>query len=59
MEEQPGFMGLGKYEVDVYYETVKRQIGSIKQKLRKKQQIRQLHRNRRTQLGFFSISLAG
>ena len=59
MEGQPGFMGLGKYEVDVYYETVKRQIGSIKQKLRKKQQIRQLHRNRRTQLGFFSISLAG
>lgn len=59
MEEQPGFMGLGKYEVDVYYETVKRQIGSIKQKLRKKQQIRQLHRNRRIQLGFFSISLAG
>ena len=59
MEEQPGFMGLGKYEVDLYYETVKRQIGSIKQKLRKKQKIRQLHRNRRTQLGFFSISLAG
>ena len=59
MEEQPGFMGLGKYEVDVYYETVKRQIGSIKQKLKKKQEERQLHRTRRTQLGFFSISLAG
>jgi len=26
MEEQPGFMGLGKYEVDLYYETVKRRI---------------------------------
>lgn len=59
MEEQPGFMGLGKYEVDVYYETVKRQIVSIKQKLKKKQEERQLHRIRRTDLGFFSISLAG
>ena len=59
MEEQPGFMGLGKYEVDVYFETVKRQISSTKEKLEKKQQERKLHRDRRTDLGFFSISLAG
>ncbi|PVX25698.1 MAG: GTPase HflX [Candidatus Bathyarchaeum sp.] len=59
MEEQPGFMGLGKYEVDVYFETVKRQISSTKEKLKKKQQERELHRVRRTELGFSSISLAG
>jgi GTP-binding protein HflX len=59
MEEQPGFMGLGKYEVDVYFETVKRQISSTKEKLEKKQEERQLHRVRRTELGFSSISLAG
>jgi len=59
LEEQPGFMGLGKYEVDVYFETVKRQIGSIKLKLKKKHEERQLHRVRRTELGFSSISLAG
>ena len=59
MEEQPGFMGLGKYEVDVYFETVKRQISSIKNKLKKKQEERQLHRVRRAELGFSSISLAG
>jgi GTP-binding protein HflX len=59
MEEQPGFMGLGKYEVDVYFETVKRNIGFIKQKLQKKQEERELHRVRRTELGFSSISLAG
>ena len=59
MEEQPGFMGLGKYEVDVYFETVKRQISSTKEKLKKKQEERQLHRVRRTELGFSSISLAG
>jgi GTP-binding protein HflX len=59
IEEQPGFMGLGKYEVDVYYETVKRQINSTKEKLKKKQEERQLHRVRRDELGFSSISLAG
>ena len=59
MEEQPGFMGLGKYEVDVYFETVKRNISSIKEKLEKKQEERQLHRVRRVELGFSSISLAG
>jgi len=59
MEEQPGFMGLGKYEVDIYFEAVKRQIGYVKEKLEKKQEERQLHRVRRDSLGFSSISLAG
>jgi len=59
MEEQPGFMGLGAYEVDVYYETVKRQIQTIHEKLRKIRKKRGLHRERRVELGFFSISLAG
>jgi GTP-binding protein HflX len=59
MEEQPGFMGLGKYEVDIYFEAVKRQISSVKEKLEKKHEERQLHRTRRDELGFSSISLAG
>jgi GTP-binding protein HflX len=59
MEEQPGFMGLGKYEVDLYFETVKRQISSVKEKLKKKHKERRLHRIRRAELGFSSISLAG
>ena len=59
MDEQPGFMGLGKYEIDVYYERVKHQIGFINEKLKKKQEERQLHRVRRTDLGFSTISLAG
>jgi GTP-binding protein HflX len=57
--EQPGFMGLGAYEVDVYYETVKRQIQTIIEKLKKIRRKRVLHRERRTELGFPSISLAG
>jgi GTP-binding protein HflX len=58
-EEQPGFMGLGKYEVDLYYETVRRRIASIQNKLEKKREKRQLHRYRRLDLGYFLISMAG
>jgi len=59
MGEQPGFMGLGAYEVDVYYETIKRQIHFIKEKLKKIRKKRNLHRTRRLELGFPLISLAG
>jgi GTP-binding protein HflX len=57
--EQPGFMGLGAYEVDVYYESVKREIHAIRRKLRKIRAKRVLHRERRAELEFSSISLAG
>ncbi len=52
-------MGLGKYEVDLYYETIKRQIYSIRSKLKKIRKKRHLHRARRLELGFSLISLAG
>ena len=58
-EEQPGFMGLGAYEVDVYHEAVKRQVHTIRRKLKKIREKRLLHRERREELGFSSISLAG
>lgn len=57
--EQPGFMGLGAYEVDVYYESVKREMHAIRRKLKKIRGKRVLHRQRRAELGFVSISLAG
>lgn len=57
--EQPGFMGLGAYEVDVYYESVKREVHAIRRKLRKIRAKRVLHRQRREELEFPSISLAG
>jgi GTP-binding protein HflX len=57
--EQPGFMGLGAYEVDVYYESVKREVHAIRRKLKKIRGKRILHRERRAELGFASISLAG
>jgi GTP-binding protein HflX len=57
--EQPGFHGLGKYEVDVYHESVKRQVHNIEEKLRSIRKTRRLHRNGRRKLGFQSASLAG
>ncbi len=57
--EQPGFMGLGAYEVDVYYESVKREVHGIRRKLKTTRGKRVLHRERRVELGFSTISLAG
>jgi len=59
MGEQPGFMGLGKYEVDLYYDTIRRRIYSIQVKLRKIRKKRSLHRVRRLELGFSPVSMAG
>ena len=52
-------MGIGVYEAEVYVDAIKRQIHTIKKKLKDIRGKRVLHRNRRTELGFFSISLAG
>ena len=59
MEEQPGFMGLGAYEVDVYHQAIQKQVNAIQQKLSRIKKTRSLHRKRRQKLGFYSISLAG
>lgn len=59
MGEQPGFMGLGKYEADVYYEMIKRQIATIRRKLERIRKRRQLHRKRREKMGLPSVSLSG
>jgi len=57
--EQPGFHGLGKYEADVYYETISRQFHKIQEKLIEIRRTREIHRARRVKLGFPMISLAG
>lgn len=57
--EQPGFMGLGAYEADVYSDAIKLQIQTIQKKLVKIREKRLLHRERREALGFRGISLAG
>jgi len=57
--EQPGFMGLGVYEADVYREAIKRQVQTIRKKLTHIQEKRIIQRARRAELGFLTISLAG
>jgi len=57
--EQPGFMGLGVYEADIYRDAIKLQVQTIRKKLRRIREKRVLQRERRTELGFLTISLAG
>ena len=59
MGEQPGFMGIGKFEVDVYYNDIKHRMYSIRSKLEKAGKQRELHRQGRKRMGFKTISLAG
>ncbi len=57
--EQPGFMGLGAYEADVYRDAIKLQVQTNLKKLAAIRTKRVLQRERRIELGFISISLAG
>ena len=59
MGEQPGFMGIGKFEVDVYYNDIKNRMTSVKKKLQKAGKQRELHRQSRKRIGFKTISLSG
>jgi GTP-binding protein HflX len=57
--EQPGFMGLGRYEVDVYIEDMKRQITHIRRELREVRSEREQHRLKRIEIGLPIVALAG
>ncbi|MFH0748908.1 MAG: GTPase HflX [Candidatus Bathyarchaeota archaeon] len=59
MGEQPGFQGLGRYEIDVYLEAIKRQIAHIRKELKSVHKKRNLQRTQRMTYGLASISLAG
>jgi GTP-binding protein HflX len=57
--EQPGFMGIGQFEVDVYYNDIKHRIQGVRAKLEKAGKQRELHRQGRKRQGFKTMSLAG
>ncbi|MDI1496004.1 MAG: GTPase [Cenarchaeum symbiont of Oopsacas minuta] len=59
MGEQPGFMGIGRFEVDTYYNDIRHRMNSVKSKLEKSHRQRQLHRSGRERLGWSIVSLAG
>lgn len=57
--EQPGFMGIGMYEVDTYYNDIQNRMRSVKIKLAKTGKQRALHREARRRVGLNTVSLAG
>lgn len=59
MGEQPGFMGIGKFGVDVYYNDIRNRMNSTRAKLEKSGRQRELHRSARRRAGFKTVSLAG
>ncbi len=59
MGEQPGFMGIGKFEVDVYYNDIRHRMESVRAKLRTSAKRRELHRTSRRRTGLCTVSLAG
>lgn len=59
MGEQPGFMGIGKFGVDVYYNDIRNRMNATRTKLEKSGRQRELHRRGRKRAGFKTVSLAG
>lgn len=57
--EHPGFMAGGEYQVDDYYETIKKQMKKIKEQLESIREERELRRRHRHIGGFYLISIAG
>ncbi|MEM0492641.1 MAG: GTPase HflX [Candidatus Thermoplasmatota archaeon] len=57
--EHPGYMAGGEYQVDDYYETIKKQIKKIQDELDKIRSNRDLQRQTRYKSGFYLVSLAG
>ena len=57
--EHPGLMAGGEYQVDDYYEMIKKQMKKIKGELNKIRNDREVHRQTRYKSGFYLVSLAG
>jgi GTP-binding protein HflX len=57
--EHPGLMAGGEYQVDDYYEMIKKQMKKIRYNLKKIENDRELHRKTRYKSGFYLVSLAG
>ena len=57
--EHPGLMAGGEYQVDDYYEMIKKQMKLIKQNLKKIEHDRETQRQHRYISGYYLISLAG
>ena len=57
--EHPGLMAGGEYQVDDYYEMIKKQMKKIRYDLKKIRNDREVHRKTRYKSGFYLVSLVG
>jgi GTP-binding protein HflX len=57
--EHPGLMAGGEYQVDDYYEMIKKQMKKIKGQLKNIRDQREIRRRHRHKSGFYLVSLAG
>jgi len=57
--EHPGLMAGGEYQVDDYFEMIKKQIKNIRENLEKIRDEREVRRRHRHVSGYYLISLAG
>lgn len=57
--EHPGFLGGGEYQVDVYYNIIRRRIAQIEEELRSLARDGDLRRGMRRYKGFRTVCLAG
>jgi GTP-binding protein HflX len=57
--EQPGFFGLGKYEVDVYVRMMKRRTATLRKKVEELRGRREVFKRQRVREGFASIAITG
>ena len=57
--EQPGFFGLGKYEVDRYQRDIRRRVSTVNRKLEEARKRRELYRASRKRFEFPMVSLSG
>jgi GTPase len=57
--EQPGFFGLGKYEVDVYVRMMKKRMGTLKRKVDDVKKRRELLMTHRARTGYPTVALTG
>jgi GTP-binding protein HflX len=57
--EQPGFFGLGKYEVDVYVRMMKRRMATLKRKVTEVRERREIFRYRRERMGQQIVAITG
>ena len=53
--EHPGLMAGGEYQVDDYYEMIKKQMKKLRQDLRKIRRDREIHRQTRHRSGFYLV----